>query len=67
MNFLVSQMFIKSQEGDNITMFCAIRKVIASNRFEAIGKFNEDTKDLTFTRRVEPVDCFLIKDLKTIV
>ena len=66
MQFLVNQMFIE-KSGSPLRLFTAIRKVKANSKAEAIGKFIEDTASLPFERRLEPVECFLLKDLKQVV
>jgi predicted Ser/Thr protein kinase len=74
MEYLVYQMVILNEEGDykvniynnNIQMTTVIRRVVANNKEEAIGKFLVNTNEKAFKRRIDPIDCFLLSELSSI-
>lgn len=72
MYWLVWQSFVDKEKIDiesrtnNISIFTAIRKVDASTKEEAIGKFFLDTKELSFIKRIDPIECIEFDKLKTI-
>lgn len=65
MYWLTSQVLVIRKD-TNIEINHVIRKVKAKSRAEAIGKFVDETNSMKFESRVEPIECFQMKFLRTI-
>jgi len=66
--YIISQSFVNENMLGNVNQFsvgCIIRRVVANNVDEAIGKFIRNTQDVSATKKLN-VECLLLSELKLI-